>query len=238
MGMIEQAKEETYASIRAYVIKSQRKVYAAVNFAMVNAYWEIGEKIYYACGGNERAAYGNQLLEYISEKLTAEFGKGYNVRNLRNMRQFYLTFPIRNALRSELSWTHYRLLLKVYDEEARNFYMNEAADAGWSSRQLERQINTMYYQRLLASRDKESIAAEINQTEPKVEYEKIIKDPYVLEFLNLPPNAHFYENELEQATHQDVGQMQIYAAKYLECMPTEEELRRELRLEEFRKMDR
>ena len=158
MGIIEQTKEETYASIRGYVINAQRKVYAAVNFAMVNAYWEIGEKIYYACGENDRAAYGNQLLEYISAKLTTEFGKGYNVRNLRNMRQFYLTFPIRNALRSELSWTHYRALMRVADKKAREFYLNEAAEAGWSARQLERQINTMYYQRILASRDKESVA--------------------------------------------------------------------------------
>lgn len=336
MGTIEQTKEETYASIRGYVMNAQRKVYAAVNFAMVNAYWEIGEKIYYACGENERAGYGNQLLEYISEKLTDEFGKGYDISNLRNMRKFYRTFPIRDALRPELSWTHYRALMRVSDKNAREFYLNEAAEAGWSSRQLERQINTMYYQRLLASKDKKSVATEINQTEPKVEYERIIKDPYVLEFLNLPPNAHFYENDLEQAlidhlqkfllelgkgfsfvarqrhinidgrhfyidlvfynyilkcfvlidlkvgelTHQDVGQMQmyvnyytrelinegdnppigimlcadksdalvrytlpenntqIYAAKYLACMPTEEELRRELKLNEFQKIDR
>ena len=131
--------------------------------------------------------------------MTAEFGKGFDISNLRNMRRFYLAFPIQDALRPELSWTHYRYLMKVNDTEARTFYMEEAVKAGWSSRQLERQINTLYYQRILASRDKESVAAEIQTTEPKPEYERIIKDPYVLEFLDLPSNEHFYESTLEQA---------------------------------------
>lgn len=302
---------------------------------MVTAYWNIGKQIYEACGENDRAAYGKQLLLYLSEKLTEEFGKGFDERNLRNMRQFYLTFPIRNSLRSELSWTHYRALMKVKDDAARNFYLEEAAKAGWSSRQLERQINSFYYQRILASKDKNSVSAEIGKLEPKPEYEKIIKDPNVLEFLDLPANEHFYESELEQAlidhlqkfllelgrgysfvarqkhfnvdgrhfyidlvfynyilkcfvlidlkigdlTHQDIGQMQMYvnyytrqmmnegdnppigivlcadksdtlveytlpednrqifAAKYLPYMPTKEELKRELNLEGFEKLE-
>ena len=328
--------QENYRFIRNSVIQAQQKVYTAVNAAMVNAYWEIGQQIYLVCGENERAAYGKQLLAYLSEKLTAEFGTSFNERNLRYMRQFYLTFPIRNALRSELSWTHYRLLMKVSDEKARMFYLEESVKAGWSSRQLERQIHTMYYQRILASQDKESVATEIQSTVPKPEYEKIIKDPYVLEFLNLPANEHFYETDLEQAlidhlqkfllelgrgfsfvarqkhinfdgrhfyidlvfynyilkcfvlvdlkmedlTHQDIGQMQmyvnyytrelmnegdnppigillcadksdtlvrytlpedntqIYAAKYLPYMPTVEELRKELNLNEFKKIEK
>ena len=115
------------------------------------------------------------------------------------MRQFYLIFPNCYALRSELSWTHYRLLMRVEDEDARNFYLDEAVKAGWSSRQLERQINSFYYQRILKSVDKDSVRDEINTLEKKSEYEKIIKDPYVLEFLDLPPNEHFYELELETA---------------------------------------
>ena len=196
--------------------------------------------------------------------------------------------PKRSTLRSELSWSHYRLLMRVEDEDARAFYADEAVKSGWSVRQLQRQINTMFYHRILASKDKESVAAEIQTTVPKPEYEKIIKDPYVLEFLDLPQNEHFYESELEQAlidlktedlTHQDVGQMQmyvnyytrelmnegdnppigillcadksdtlvrytlpedntqIYAAKYMPYMPTEEELKRELKLDEFEKLD-
>lgn len=327
--------EDAYRSIRGYVIEAQGQVYTAVNAAMVTAYWKIGKSIFEACGENDRAAYGKQVLKYISERLTEEFGKGFSVQGLRNMRQFYLTFPIRSTLRSELRWSHYRLLMRVPDEKARMFYTEEAVKTGWSVRQLERQINTMFYQRILASRDKESVAAEIQVTEPKPEYEQIIKDPYVLEFLNLPANEHFYESNLEQAlidhlqkfllelgrgfsfvarqkhfnvdgqhfyidlvfynyilkcfvlidlktgtlTHQDIGQMQmyvnyftryqmnegdnppvglllcaqksdtlvqltlpednrqIYAAKYMPYLPTEEELKRELNLEEFQKLE-
>jgi len=162
--------EDAYRSIRGYVIEAQQQVYTAVNFAMVTAYWNIGKSIFEACGENDRAAYGKQVLKYISERLTEEFGKGFNLRNLRYMRQFYLAFPNVNALRSELSWTHYRSLMRVTDEKARTFYLEECAKSGWSSRQLELQINTMFYQRMLASRDKESVAAEIQTTEPKPEY--------------------------------------------------------------------
>lgn len=192
-------QEETYQSIRGYIVDAQRHVYAAVNAAMVQAYWNIGKQIYEACGENERAVYGKQVLQYLEEKLTEEFGKGYNVRSLRNMRQFYLIFPIRSAVRTELSWTHYKAIMRVSDTEARNFYVEETIKANWSSRQLERQINTMYYQRLLASKNKKSVAREINEKEPRPEYEKIIKDPLVLEFLDLPANGHFYESNLEES---------------------------------------
>ena len=166
---------------------------------MVLAYWEIGEQIYKACGENERAEYGKNLLNYLSDKLTAEFGKGYSVQGLRNMRQFYCTYPIRSTLCSELSWSHYRVLMRIPDKTARDFYTEECAKSMWSVRQLERQIHTMYYQRLLAIRDKESVAAEIQTTEPKPEYEKAIKDPYVMEFLQIKPDTHVYESEIEQA---------------------------------------
>lgn len=195
----ENSQENAYQSIRGYVIEAQRQVYSAVNTAMVSAYWNIGKSIYEFCGENDRAAYGKQILQYISEKLTVEFGNGFSVRNLRNMRQFYLAFPIRQTASAELSWSHYQLLMRITDEKARDFYEQEAIKSGWSVRQLERQINTMYYKRILASRDKESVAAEIQITEPKPEYERIIKDPYVLEFLDLPANEHYYESTLEQA---------------------------------------
>jgi len=191
-------QRDVYSTARGYIINAQRQLYSAINSAMVSAYWNIGKLIYEASGENDRAGYGKQLLKYLSEKLTAEFGKGYNERNLRYMRQFYLTFPKWNAVRAELSWTHYRSLMRVQDEDAREFYLEEAVKAGWSSRQLERQINSFYYQRILKSRDKNSVRDEINTLEPKSEYEKIIKDPYVLEFLDFPQNAHFYESELEQ----------------------------------------
>ena len=191
--------EKTYKTVRGYVIDAQDKIYRSVNNAMVQAYWNIGKEIYEACGKNERAAYGKKLLEELSYKLSAEFGQGFSERNLQMMRQFYMTFPIPNALRSELSWTHYRELMRVQDEAARQFYLEEAVKSGWSSRQLKRQINTMYYNRILASKDKDEVSKEIQTTEPKPEYEMIIKDPYVLEFLDLPANEHYYESDIEQA---------------------------------------
>ena len=191
--------EKTYKTVRGYVIDAQDKIYRSVNNAMVQAYWNIGKEIYEACGKNERAAYGKKLLEELANKLSAEFGQGFSERNLQMMRQFYMTFPIPNALRSELSWTHYRELMRVQDEVARQFYLEEAVKSGWSSRQLKRQINTMYYNRILASKDKDEVSKEIQTTEPKSEYEMIIKDPYVLEFLDLPANEHYYESDIEQA---------------------------------------
>ncbi len=166
---------------------------------MVTAYWEIGKEIFNACGGNDRAEYGKKLLEYLSPKLTAEFGQGYTVRNLRAMRQFYCCFPIWHTVCAELSWSHYRVLMRISNDTIRTFYMEECVKSAWSVRQLERQINTMYYERILASRDKESVAEEIQKTEPKPEYEKIVKDPYVMEFLQIKPDSHVYETDLEQA---------------------------------------
>ena len=117
------------------------------------------------CGENDRAEYGKRLLEHLSEQLTAEFGKGFDKSNLRKMRQFYCTFPIQDTLCPELSWSHYRVLMRINDEQVRTFYMEECAKAAWSVRQLERQINTMYYQRVLASQDKTAVAKEIQTTE-------------------------------------------------------------------------
>lgn len=196
---VEANAKETYTKVRNSVITAQSRIYSAVNTAMVQAYWEIGEQIYLACGENDRAEYGAGLLKYLFEKLTTEFGKGFTVANLKNMRQFYRAYPNRYTLCSELSWSHYRVLMRISDEKRREWYTDECAKSGWSVRQLERQINTMFYERLLSSKDKESVAAEIQTTEPKPEYEKIIRDPYVLEFLDLPANPHFYEKDLEQA---------------------------------------
>ena len=145
------------------------------------------------------AEYGTGLLKELSKQMTQDFGKGFTVANLKNMRQFYLTFPNGYALRSELSWTHYRLLMRVENENAREFYMQEAVKSQWSTRQLERQINSFFYERLLSSKNKEQVAEEIQTLEPAKKPEDIIRDPYVLEFLGLTPNDDFYESDLEQA---------------------------------------
>ena len=131
--------------------------------------------------------------------MTRDFGKGFTIANLKNMRQFYLTFPNGYAMRSELSWTHYRLLMRVENENAREFYMQEAVKSQWSTRQLERQINSFFYERLLSSKNKEQVAQEIQTLEPMKKPEDVIRDPYVLEFLGLTPNDDFYESDLEQA---------------------------------------
>ena len=194
-----QNPEQTYTAIRQSIVQAQHTMAAAVNSAMVTAYWEIGEKIYKACGENDRAGYGKNLLQFLSRQLTSEFGKGFDESNLRKMRQFYCVFPIRDTLCPELSWSHYRLLMRIADEKERTFYAEECAKSAWSVRQLERQIHTMYYQRLLSSQDKAAVSAEIQLTEPKPQYEKIVKDPYVMEFLQIKPDTHVFESDLEQA---------------------------------------
>lgn len=166
---------------------------------MVEAYWNIGKSIIEEQGGNEKAEYGKGLLKELSKQMTQDFGKGFTVANLKNMRQFYLTFPNGYALRSELSWTHYRLLMRVENENAREFYMQEAVKSQWSTRQLERQINSFFYERLLSSKNKDQVAAEIKTLEMAKKPEDVIRDPYVLEFLGLTPNDDFYESDLEQA---------------------------------------
>lgn len=138
-------------------------------------------------------------MKELSEQMTRDFGKGFTVTNLKYMRQFYLTFPNGHALRGELSWTHYRLLMKVENDNAREFYMQEAIKSQWSTRQLERQINSFFYERLLSSKNKERVAAKVRDLEPAKKPEDIIRDPYVLEFLGLTQNDDFYESDLEQA---------------------------------------
>ena len=189
-----------YQNIRTVLVSARQKVYSAVNSAMVEAYWEIGRQIMEA-QENQRAEYGTGLIKYLAERLTIEFGKGFTVTNLKYMRQFYTTFPIGHALRGELSWTHYRLLMKIDHVPRRDFYLKECAENNWSSRQLERQITTFYYDRLLATQkeDRKSVENEIHTTEPKTDPGYILKDPYILEFLDLKENKKYHENELEQA---------------------------------------
>ena len=191
--------EGFYEHVSGVLDAARRRAYTAVNFAMVEAYWEIGRSIVEQQGGSERAEYGEALLRELSRRLTEDFGKGFDERNLRFMRQFYLAFPIRNALRTELSWTHYRRLSRVADSEARMWYMNECAKSNWSTRQLERQINTMFRERLLASRDKEAVAAEVFEKEAPRRPEDIIRDPYVLEFLGISQDEKFRETDIESA---------------------------------------
>lgn len=191
--------EKFYNEIKNILNMARNKVYKTANFVMVEAYWNIGKSIIEEQGGNEKAEYGAGLIKELSKQMTQDFGKGFTVTNLKYMRQFYLMFPNSHALRDELSWTHYRLLIKVENDNARDFYMQEAAKSQWSTRQLERQINSFFYERLLSSKNKKQVADEIQTLEPAKKPEDIIRDPYVLEFLGLSSNDDFYESDLEQA---------------------------------------
>lgn len=206
-------KKNLYNDIKQILENARHASIRAVNFSMVLAYWQIGKRIVEEeQAGAKKAGYGDNLLDELEELLTNEYGKGFSATNLRYFRQFYLTFPIHHAvsdelkktsishaLRGELSWTHYRLLLKVENEAARNYYLNEAAEQNWSTRTLERQINSLYYERLLSSRNKKVLLDNVNK-EAKNDEPTIldfVKDPYVLEFLNLQPNTALFEKNLE-----------------------------------------
>ncbi|BBP56817.1 hypothetical protein PHLH4_04070 [Pseudomonas sp. St316] len=182
--------------------QARQKVLRAVDTLQVQTCWQIGRHIVeFEQGGAERAAYGARLLPTLAKELTTRFGKGFDERNLRHMRDFYQSFPIWNAVRSELSWTHYRTLLRIEDDNARHWYMNEVATQNWSTRALERQIGTFYYERLLASRDRPAVQQEATTHLEKLNLSPrdIIRDPVVLEFLGLPNAGTLLETELEQA---------------------------------------
>ena len=192
--------QDIYSEIKETLLLSRNQAYSAVNFAMVQAYWQIGRIIVeHEQNGNLRAEYGKAILQDISDKLQKEFGSGFSVRNLQQMKKFYSLFPNTNALRSQLTWTHYRLLLRIEDDNARNWYMEECIRSAWSSRQLERQISTLYYERLLTSRDKQPVITEANELMEPLAAENFIRDPYVLDFLDLKNYPTLRESDLEQA---------------------------------------
>ncbi|MCL2438244.1 MAG: PDDEXK nuclease domain-containing protein [Coriobacteriia bacterium] len=193
--------ESVHQSVRETLTVARQKVCSTVNSAMVEAYWEIGRQIYEAQGKTERAEYGKGLVKYLSKKLTDEFGKGFTVSSLHRMRKFYLAFPIVATVSPQLSWSHYCLLIRIDSAKRRKFYLEECASNDWSTRQLERQIGSHYYERLCASSEKgkASVRKEIHEVEPKSEPSLILKDPLVLDFLDLKDSSNYRESELEQA---------------------------------------
>ena len=184
--------------IQKILEEARYKVYRTANTEMLRAYWSIGREIVEEeQKGKDRAAYGSALLEELARRLTELYGKSFSSRHLRYMRQFYREFPKWNAVRSELSWTHYRMLLKVEKEKTREFYMKEAITGNWSTRQLERQINSLYFDRLLMSKDKKGLMLDTNMGKEVMQTGSIIKDPFVLEFLDLKESEHLTESRLE-----------------------------------------
>ncbi len=198
---------DLYVSIRDVLLTARTHVRQTVNDAMVQTYWQIGRLIVEGeQGGEARAEYGKRVLAELAKRLSAEFGKGFSVTNLKLFRQFYLAFPISHTLCDQsvlgrLSWSHFRNLLRVEDIKARAWYANEAADQGWSVRALDRQISTLFYERLLGSQAKAGVRheaeAQIAEHAP-ADPRDFIRDPYVLEFLGVQPDAGLYEQDIEQ----------------------------------------
>lgn len=193
-----------YAEVKQILTDARSHAYRAVNTAMVQAYWHVGKLIVEAQGGEERAAYGEALIKELSVRLTSDFGKGFTTTNLKNMRTFYLTFPKGQTLSDQLSWSHYCLLMRVSNPKAREYYAEEAAKTPWSVRQLERQISTQYYERLLAHHKDEVEVKELIQENRPAKPEKfnplkLIHDPFVLEFLGVKDDPALQEKDLEAA---------------------------------------
>jgi predicted nuclease of restriction endonuclease-like (RecB) superfamily len=191
-----------FQDIREILKKARQKTYTAINFAMVEAYWQIGKRIVEEeQAGKERANYGSYLIKGLSKELSMEFGKGFSVANLWNFRQFYITFPSEEKLytvRRELSWSHLRLIMRVDNPKAREYYLKEAADQNWSTRQLDCNISTLYYERLLSSTDKKDLLKAEKSFSRHTPMD-FIKDPYVLEFLNLSEDYMVSEKDIETA---------------------------------------
>lgn len=191
--------------IKQILAQARQKSYQAVNSAMVEAYWLIGKRIVEEeQNGKERADYGKEIIKNISDEMTREFGKGFSKRTIWEIRQFYTTFPdfsIVRTLSAQLSWSHFQRIAKVQNEQARIYYLKEAAANNWSVRTLDRNISTLYYQRLLSSQQQETVLNEVLEKTHDFQNNasEFIKNPTVLEFLNLPTNYSYTEAEFEKA---------------------------------------
>ena len=217
--------------IKTILKNARQKAYTAVNSAMVEAYWEIGRRIVEEeQNGKERAEYGKEILQNLSKELTEEFGKGYSYRTLREIRQFYLMFSDFEKWRTvsaKLTWSHFQKVLRVSDEKARIFYLTEAAENMWSVRTLDRNISTLYYNRIVASIDKKIVENEMKEKTKKLQAKEFIKNPVVLEFLDLPTNMSYTENELEKALTDDIQKFMMELGKGFAFVERQQHIRTE-----------
>ena len=189
-----------YNEVREIISSARQNAVRSVDFSRVQMYWQIGRRIQEEeQKGKERADYGTYLLKNLAKRLEPEYGSGFSYRQLQFCRQFYRMYPIANALRSQFNWTQYRLLIAISDDYKREYYELEAMNNCWTARELERQINSQLYERLLLSNDKESVLAVARKERIPQTPQEIIKDPMVLEFLGLERKAEYYEKDLEQA---------------------------------------
>ena len=219
--------------IKTMLSQARQKAYSAINSAMVEAYWNIGKRIVdEEQNGADRAEYGKQIIETISIELTREFGKGFSKRTVWEIRQFYSCFPqyeIMRTLFAQLSWSHFQRVLKVSNEKARMYYLQEAAENTWSVRTLDRNISTHYYDRLIASADKKSVKNEMIEktVQTPLKTTDFIKNPTVLEFLNLPTNKSYTEAELEKALIDNIQEFILELGKGFAFVARQEHIRTE-----------
>lgn len=217
--------------IKKILKNARQKAYTAVNSAMVEAYWEIGRRIVEEeQRGKERAEYGKEIVKNLSKELTEEFGKGFSRRTLWEMRKLYVYFSDYEKVRTlfaQLTWSHFQKVLRVSDEKARIFYLTEAAENMWSVRTLDRNISTLYYNRIVASIDKKIVENEMKEKTKKLQAEEFIKNPVVLEFLDLPTNMSYTENELEKALTDDIQKFMMELGKGFAFVERQQHIRTE-----------
>ena len=219
------------SEIKKILKNARQKAYIAVNSAMVEAYWEIGRRIVEEeQRGKERAEYGKEIVKNLSKELTEEFGKGFSRRTLWEMRKLYVYFSDYEKVRTlfaQLTWSHFQKVLRVSSEKARIFYLTEAAENMWSVRTLDRNISTLYYNRIVASIDKKTVEDEMKDKTKKLQAEEFIKNPVVLEFLDLPTNMSYTENELEKALTDDIQKFMMELGKGFAFVERQQHIRTE-----------
>jgi predicted nuclease of restriction endonuclease-like (RecB) superfamily len=218
-----------FEQVRLVIDQAQQQLRHTVNDLMVQSYWHIGRLIVEdEQGGVARAEYGKQTLNHLSQKLSAEYGKGFSPQSLWNFRQFYVEFPILSTAWRELRWSHYKILMRVKDPAARDWYANEAISQGWNVAALDRQVSTLFYERLLSSQDQNALRIEaatlIQQNAPN-DPRDFIRDPYILEFIGAQPSATLYEKELESNLIQQLQTFLLELGKGFAFVARQKQLR-------------
>ena len=221
---------ENYISeIKSILAQARQKAYSSVSLAMLEAYWLIGKRIIEEeQNGNQRAEYGKEIMN----RLAFELGSGFSARTLRDYRQYYVTFPVWENLAhvcAKLNWSHLRLIMRVYNKEAQNYYLKEASQQNWSVRTLDRNISTLYYQRLLSSQQKEIVQQEMEDNTKAFQNDNydFVKNPAVLEFLNIPTHKAYTERELEQSLIDNLQQFLLELGKGFSFVARQKHIRTE-----------
>ena len=213
-SMIMSSNDAFVSEIRSIIDNARSTAVRSVDFCRVQMYWNIGKRIFEEeQHGKERADYGAYLIKNLAKELEPEFGSGFSVRQLEQSRQFYRTYPIANTVRSQLNWSQYRRLIQIEDPDKREYYELESVNNAWTAREMERQINSMLYERLLLSNDKESVLAVARKERIPEKPVEIIKDPMVLEFLGLERKASYYEKDLEGAIISHIAEFLLEMGK-------------------------